>query len=37
MLNFKQRGAIFQLVLDDDTDSLEADMVIIDSMAESLC
>jgi hypothetical protein len=34
-LNVKQWGAIFQLVLDNDTDSLKADLVLLDSMAES--
>jgi hypothetical protein len=37
MLNVKQGGAIFHLILDNYTDSLEADAVLLDSMAESLC
>jgi hypothetical protein len=37
MLNIKQGGAIFHLILDDDTDSLKADVVLLNSMAESLC
>lgn len=36
ILNIKQRGAVFQLVLDDDTHSFEADVVLLDSIVESL-
>jgi hypothetical protein len=37
MLNVKQGGAIFNLILDNDTDSLKADVVLLNSMAELLC
>jgi len=37
ILNIKQRGAVFQLVLDDDTHSFKADdVVLFDSIVESL-
>jgi hypothetical protein len=37
MLHVKQGGAIFNLILDDDTDSLKADVVLLDSMGGSFC
>ena len=36
-LNVKQWGAILQLILDKDTDGFKTDLVLVHSMAESLC
>ena len=35
-LDIKQRGSIFHLVLHNDTNSLEADLVLLNSMTELL-